>query len=53
MRLLASLLLFVLAMSAQAQFTGVDLSTSSKRAIRHYHKAESAYLAGNFKRAAE
>ncbi len=53
MRLLASLLLLLFTMPMQAQMLGIELSTSSKRAVRYYQKAESAYLAGNFERAAQ
>jgi outer membrane protein OmpA-like peptidoglycan-associated protein/tetratricopeptide (TPR) repeat protein len=53
MRLITSVLFFVLALQLHAQLPGIELSTSSKRAARHYQKAESAYLAGNFERAAQ
>lgn len=52
MRLLIAMLLLLLAIPLQAQLQGIELSTSSKRAVRLYQKAETAYLAGNFERAA-
>jgi outer membrane protein OmpA-like peptidoglycan-associated protein/tetratricopeptide (TPR) repeat protein len=45
--------IFVLLLPTWLHSQGTELSTSSKRAVRLYQKAESAYLAGNFEQAAQ